>query len=295
MASFTGIVRDSGCKRKGLLHRQYKDTVNQSEALEFGKAYHESIENGIEGGIESLKNTGLLKYKDMLVDMYERLTKVLIQEGITIIENEVKFEVNKDELAESFIGYIDAIAEKDGEVYLVEFKTSKGINVASVPVDAQVTSYLWACREIGDYNPKGVIYIVNNKRKNKKPLLLKNGHLSASKSQGCTFDEYEKAIYERYISKDENVPVLVEANLNWLKDNEKPDIVVVYTSRTEEQLNIFGNMLYQLVKESNNLKELFYEKGIEQALRETPCFPHKFCMMMCPYKEECITHLTQGV
>lgn len=227
--------------------------------------------------------------------MVKRLHKVLIQENITILEHEIKFEVEKEGLADKFIGYIDAIAEKDGEIYLVEFKTARSIDASSVPVDAQVTSYMWACRETGNYKPKGVIYIINKKIKDKKPVFLKNGHLSTSKSQGCTYDDYLDAVVCRYVDEGEDIPATVNAHLNWLEKNEKPNISVIYTTRTEEQLNIFGNMLVQLVKESNDLKELFYEKGIEQALRETPCFPHKFCMMMCPYKEECVRHLTDGV
>lgn len=295
MASFTGITRDGSCMRKGLLYRQYRKTKEPSEALLFGKAYHKAIEEGIDAGISELGESHTKKDEELLVDMIARLQRVLIEENINIIEHEIKFEIEKEGFGGKFIGYIDAVAEKDGEMYLVEFKTARSIDVSHIPVDSQVSSYLWACREAGMYEPKGVIYIINRKTSNKKPSVLKSGDLSVAKSQGCSANDYADAIDEVYVSKGKDVPKAVENFYEWLKKNENPQITVTYTERTDEQLNIFENILAPLIKRSSDLEKIYYEKGIEQALRETPAFPYGMCMKMCQYKDECIRHSLNDV
>lgn len=61
-----------------------------------------------------------------------------------------------------FIGYVDAIVEREGRLYILEHKTAKSLDVKHLITDTQVTQYIWALRQMG-YDVCGVYYNILRK------------------------------------------------------------------------------------------------------------------------------------
>ena len=61
-----------------------------------------------------------------------------------------------------FIGYVDAIVEREGRLYILEHKTAKNLDVKHLITDTQVTQYIWALRQMG-YDVCGVYYNILRK------------------------------------------------------------------------------------------------------------------------------------
>lgn len=284
MASFSSIVRGLSCKRKAILATALRKFQPKNDNLIFGSAYHTAIEFGIDKGVEALKEAGLSDMKPLLIEMVTRLNNFMSINEIEMLDNEIEFAMNVDGTDEKFIGFIDGLALWRGKQWLVEFKTARSIDVDCVPVDSQITAYLYACRELGLCEPEGVLYIVNQKSTNKPPIVLANGHLSVAKNQGCTLNDYLDKVLEIY---GDSVPPKVELFIEWLAENEKPLLVSVATKRSQAQLDRFGEMLKKYVIEEGNLKKAIEQNGIDAVLRETPCFANKMCMAGCDYSDVC--------
>jgi len=62
----------------------------------------------------------------------------------------------------TFIGYVDAIVEREGRLYILEHKTAKTLDVKHLATDTQVTQYIWALRQMG-YDVCGVYYNILRK------------------------------------------------------------------------------------------------------------------------------------
>lgn len=291
MASFSSLCRNLGCERKALLAMEYKNIKPKTEALIFGSAYHHSLEEGIKAGIADLEREGLNDKVPLLIDMVGRANKFFLENNIKITEHEVPFDIAIKGLKEHFIGFIDGIADWNRDTWLVEFKTSAFIKVDHVPIDSQITAYIWACRKMGICNPKGVLYIVNKKTLEKEPTVLANGGLSTAKTQGCTLESYINKANEIY---GDDIPAKVELFIDWLRENEKPPLVCVASKRTEDELERFEYTLFENIKKQEEIQDKFSELGLEGALSITPCFPNKFCFDSCDYKEECL-RLMKGV
>ena len=286
MASFSSIVRGSGCGRKALLSKHFRKFVPKSEALVFGSAYHDCIENGLVSGIEMLEENDLLNKKELLIEMYTRYNKFIIENNIKIVENEIEFNMEIEGTDEIFRGFIDGIVDYNGETWLAEFKTAADIDVTYTPIDSQITSYLYACREMGICEPKGVLYIVNKKTMAKPPKVLAKGGLSTAKNQGCSYEDYESVAIEVY---GEDIPTKVAEFMEWLYENEKPSLVCVPVKRSDRELDAFGEQLKVLVKKEEKLSKLYKEEGLLIALQETVCFPNKFGCGRCDFKNVCIS------
>lgn len=284
MSSFSSLTRLEGCKRKamfGIIMGKYRA---KSDALTFGTAFHTSLEKGLDAGITELRKEGLRDQIPLLQEMWIRQTQFMDAQGIDILAHELDFEIKLDGLTEPFRGFIDGLCMWRDEPWLMEFKTARYIDVSHVPIDSQVTAYLWACRETGLADPKGVLYFVNQKTLEKTPTVLASGHLSTAKNQGCTYESYMDKAVEIY---GEEIPPKVELFAEWLKDNQQPKLVMVAARRTEAQLDKFGEMVREYVAQEQALKKSLEEKGATQAVRETKCFPTKFCMQGCDYSEQC--------
>lgn len=301
MASVTGIARSIGCERKNLFYLHFNKFFKKKDALIFGSAYHKSIEEGLPAGVNELHKEGLENETDLLIDMNKRITDLMELNNINIIEHEYKFEIDLG-ICEKFEGYIDAIAEMNGDIYLLEFKTARSINVDCVAVDSQITAYLWAVNRLIDdglfpYDkPKGVLYIVNQKSKSKEPTILKNGHLSTSRTQGVPYLAYVEKANELY---GDEIPEKILDYMNWLKDNDKPNIVMVNATRYPEELSVFEKFLYTYVSKIKQAKDMYESKGIVYSLKNTPVFPTKFCYDNCDFRNICretmvVDHFTDG-
>lgn len=284
MASFSSVVRQQGCKRKALFGMVMGRYRAKSDALAFGTAFHSSLENGLEAGVKELRKENLHDQIPLLTEMNIRQVTFMDGQKIEILEHELPFEIAVEGLEEPFRGYIDGLAMWRGEQWLLEFKTARFIDVSHVPVDSQITAYLWACRETGLAEPKGVLYFVNQKSMDKPPVILASGHLSTAKNQGCRYEAYVEKAYEIY---GDETPAKVELFMEWLEKNEQPKLVMVATKRTEKQLDDFGATIVQYVADEQAMKRSVEEKGASRAIRETPCFPHGFCMKNCDYSYAC--------
>lgn len=288
MASFSSVTRLTGCARKAILSTVCRNFIPKSDALSFGTCFHTALEHGLDKGIEGLREAKLFDDIPMMTEMYARQMKMMIDKKINVLAHEIEFNIPIEGSDEVFRGFIDGIAEMNGDEYLLEFKTAKSIDVSHVAIDSQVTAYLWACRELGLCDPKGVIYIVNKKAMEKEPVILKSGKLSTAKSQGCDYDSYMKKAKEIY---GDNIPYAVEECANWIQSNPNPYLVAVVTTRTEFQLNRFGEMIQEYVRMEDAMKKSIKEKGATQTLREANCFPTKMCFQYCDFKDICKTLL----
>lgn len=292
MASYSSLSVTQKCKRARLFRNAMKGVKRSTDALVFGRAYHSCIENkDIQSGVDILKEYNMDKDIPLLKEMYERFMMFIIKNKIEILDNEISFCVNTD--IGNYEGVIDAILKWNDEIYLGEFKTAKYITYDHVPIDAQITSYLWACDKLNMYNPKGLIWIANKKALDKEPLVLKNGHLSVAKNQGVSYSTYLAKAQEIY---GEDLPPQVEDYLQWLKQNDNPSIVMVVTNRTTRQKNDYENILTELMLEESSLMEYYKENGLVESLRICACLPDKACMQSCQYKDICLaTYQDEGL
>jgi len=296
MASYSSLCDVTSCQRKALLKMQFKKFKRKTDPLVFGSAYHLSLEKDLSSGIEAYldgardNELDVGRNIELLTEMNLRANRFFLKHGIVITEHEVNFDIPIPGLKEHFIGFVDGICEYGGKTWLIEFKTARSIDVQHVPIDSQITSYIWACKKLGICDPEGVLYVVNQKSFEKQPVVLRNGDLSVAKTQGCSYDAYAGEALRIY---GDNIPPRVEKFMQWLKENERPKLVMVATKRTDEELENFERTLVDNIKLQETLRDRYEEKGLCKALQETPCFPNKMCFQFCDYKNECLTLMTE--
>ncbi|MGL5962299.1 MAG: PD-(D/E)XK nuclease family protein [Cetobacterium sp.] len=285
MSSFSSLSRlTGGCRRKALFAMVIGRLSSKSDALIFGTAFHSALEHGLTKGIAELRKEGLRDQEELLTEMWKRQTAFMASQDIEILAHELEFKIDLPGLTEPFRGFIDGLAMWRGKPWLLEFKTARYIDVSHVPIDSQVTAYLWACRETGLAEPEGVLYFVNQKSLEKAPAVLASGQLSCAKNQGCTYDDYMNKAIEIY---GDEIPPKVELHSEWIRENQQPRLVMVSTKRTKEQLDRFGEMVLEYVALEQEVKMSLEEKGASTAIREAKCFPNGFCMRGCDFSEHC--------
>lgn len=285
MSSYSSLSSFTSCKWKRALNSYFKKMPQNKDALIFGSAYHLCIEKGLNDGIEYLRTNMMEDKIELLTEMFVRFTKFINEHNIRIIEHEVKFEISMEGYEDNpYVGYIDGICEYNGEIYLVEFKTAASISTDHITVDSQMTSYLWACKELGIYNPKGVLWICNRKASEKQPTLLKNGNLSTAKNQGVPYRAYKEKADEIY---GDNKPQNILDFMEWLKQNESPSIAMVVATRTDAQIKSYGNLVKNLLPKETELLRKIASDGILAVKDECCCFPTQLCMKTCDKRDVC--------
>jgi len=294
MSSFSSISQMQSCGTKHVLTRMFRGSMPRGEALTFGSAYHEAIENGLDEGIKMLKENGLDNKIELLEEMIDRLAKYMEEEELEITDNEVEFGLEVPGTEEKFIGYVDAIGKLHGEDVLIEFKTAATIDVSTIHINAQITAYLYAVRELGISDATKMLYIINRKRKDKEPRILKNGRLSTAKGQGCSPQAYYDKAIEIYGTQAE-FPTKVQECLDNIIETYEPNLVGVVTSRTEAELNRFGEMLKKEVKREGDIKKLIKEGRIYEALEKNPCMPSAFKCKNCEVVDACVAITKRSV
>ncbi|MEG0151640.1 MAG: PD-(D/E)XK nuclease family protein [Cellulosilyticaceae bacterium] len=303
MASTTAIAKHMGCKRQTILSRHFRKFEKESEALSFGKAYHASIEGSFNSGVIELDKYGINTNKNyqLLHAMYTRFQMFAMINDIEILEHEYRFNIKiAEDLDETMEGYIDGIVRFRGEIWLLELKTARAIDVSSCVFDSQLTTYLWACRhdeKLKAYNPKGILYIVNQKGIDKEPQVNKNGTMSVAFSQGCSPEAYLKKCIDVY-GGVENIPPRQEEFYNDLKKSYQPRLVCVPVTRTSFELDMYDSQIEGLVRDLASVKHIMNTEGFVSALKKTPYFPTKYCHDTCFSKKECVAchmALAEGV
>lgn len=115
-----------------------------------------------------------------------------------------------------FIGYVDAIVERDNGEWLKETKTCKKFPDESIRMsDIQTVMYRWALPQIGFNTPRGVVWDYLRKKLPVIPEPLKNGGLSVAQKLDTTHDIYLKALKEHGLDVRE-----YSVMLNRLKEKE---------------------------------------------------------------------------
>lgn len=95
------------------------------------------------------------------------LEEIFPTDDFTPVSSEMKLEVRVPNPGGkfswcTFIGFIDALVERDGKLYIMEHKTAKDLKVDHLITDTQVTQYIWALRQMG-YPVEGVYYNILRK------------------------------------------------------------------------------------------------------------------------------------
>lgn len=139
---------------------------SESSALTFGAAMHKALETLYKG--ESLETAILSFQKEMPeqegegarsivngVKLIEAYHKKWFPENFKVIKVEVSanIELTKDII---FCGRLDTIIERDGEVYILEHKTTSNFKWFIPTPNHQVSGYLYILNEMG-YKPEGCI------------------------------------------------------------------------------------------------------------------------------------------
>lgn len=91
------------------------------------------------------------------------------------------------------------IIDENGHLHILDYKTAKIFNTSHLPVDPQVSRYMWAASRIyHPYKVVGFIYQQHKKAIPKPARILQSGHVSEDKSQTTTHSMYRAALIKTY-------------------------------------------------------------------------------------------------
>lgn len=259
--------------------------MDNNPHLIFGKAYHAAMEHGVHAGIKMLHDASMYSSVSLLQEMKDRVDTLMESHGIVVIEKEVKIDKEYANCNERYIGYIDGLCTMNGKNYLLEYKTAREIDIDFTRIDSQALFYL------AHYDAKpvdGMIYIINKKASSTEIPRLQNGHLSVAKSIPMQYDAYERAIIETYNTIEE-APQKVQEHLDWLKDNESPNIAIVIINKDEKKLSRTREYCEDLTRYVNDINARVDELGFDEFMESTQTIVSKFKCGSCKWKERCLT------
>lgn len=219
------------------------------------------------------------------------------KEAINIDDSETIYELRASHYLDSavnvqimpivFHGTCDKVViDKNGSVYLVDYKTAKGADIAKLATDDQISRYIWAMEQILNLPIKGFIYLQFTKERIKEPKVLKNGDLSTDKKQKTTSVKYKQAIEEIY-GGTALAPSKVIDTLNAFRDLEHAE----------------GDRFirWDIVERDLNQKFTTYNNIMgEIDLMTNPNLypipnPTRDCSWDCPFREACILYEKQDM
>lgn len=177
-------------------------------------------------------------------------------------------------------GTIDRVCiDKEGRLWLLDYKTAKAFNISHLDVDSQVTSYCWAGSVLYDKPITGFIYQQHKKVLPKVPEPLKRGSLSVAKNQSTTWRLYKIGLERIYGDADKASPE-EKAYLNSLAAQEGP----------EGDAMLIRNQIYrseyQIASEGHNIL-LEVQDMLNPNLLEYPN-PTRDCSWDCDFMNACI-------
>jgi hypothetical protein len=177
-------------------------------------------------------------------------------------------------------GTIDRVAvDRDGNLWVVEYKTAKRAEHLHFETDPQVTVYQWACQQIYDMPIAGVVYLQFVKNEPKIPAPLSTGKISTASNLVTSVPLYRRGLINMYGSVG-NAP---QANQDFLsalqtKEDERGDRFV--------QRDVITRNQCQLEAEAQKiLLELEDMLNPELALYPNPT---RDCSRMCGFLPACV-------
>lgn len=184
-----------------------------------------------------------------------------------------------EEIPATYDGRIDGIViDKNDDYWILEHKTAKSFSdwPDKLPMDEQITSYIWAAETILDVPIKGVIYNGLYKAAPSIPPLLKNGTLSKNKQIRTTGKVYRAEIEKHGLDVDDYGDFLQMLDL---KGN--PFFKREYVMRSREEI------LMQQAQIFFEAKEML---GVENYYPN----PTRDCSWDCDFKEVCSIMQAKG-
>ena len=174
---------------------------------------------------------------------------------------------------------IDRVTEDiDGNIWLVDYKTTAQMKTTHHSLDAQASAYTWLASRYYDKPVKGLIYWQFLKATPQTPRILNNGHLSVAANMRTSSGLYEETAKEVYGSPDK-FPDAVARKLESLRlgEGKHHDTYIRrdYLRRSESQLANEGLTV---------LMELRDMLDPDKPLYHNPTF---LCPAMCPFYEVC--------
>ncbi|UKM63136.1 PD-(D/E)XK nuclease superfamily [Weizmannia phage Youna2] len=177
-------------------------------------------------------------------------------------------------------GRFDGIVKDEmGHYWILEHKTAKSFSDwdTKLPLDEQITSYIWAAEYLFDIPVEGVIYNGLRKKAPSIPPLLKNGKgLSKNKNIDTTYDVYLAEILKHGFD-----PADYKDILDILKAKGNKFFRREYVRRTPEEV--------QTVKE-----QIFYEACDMLEAEHMYPNPTRDCSWDCDFYEVCVMMQNKG-
>lgn len=194
------------CQKKwDLCYNQHIKISNPD--FEFGEIAHRVMETSI---IPSEELYPELKEYFMIDNWGFYFTQILDFlscqfEGYNCIGHEIK--VENDDLK----GIIDVVYEKDGLIYLYDYKFTKNPKTQDdLEQDEQlyIYAFLYSVLNKFDFNKIRIGYLSFPKTQIDAPRILTNGKLSKDKAQNTTYELYKQAIKDNNLDENEYLDIL---------------------------------------------------------------------------------------
>ena len=173
------------------------------------------------------------------------------------------------------------VIDKNGGLWIVDYKTAKRFITNHFDNDPQITSYTWIGNQLyPGYKIEGFIYQQHRKDSPKEPDLLSNGRLSTRKGQLTTHQMYRRALINQYgevlKAPIENIDYLNElANQGDL--NQDHFIRRDFIYRNQHQIESEGAKLMMELEDILNPNLPLYPS------------PDRNCGHMCSFYHPCIS------
>lgn len=179
-----------------------------------------------------------------------------------------------------FHGTCDRICyDRNGDWWILDYKTAKGADTNKLDTDDQIARYLWAMEQWFQRPIKGFIYLQLTKAVVAEPKVLKNGQLSTDKRQKTTALKYKQAIINTYGSV-QAAPAKVVETLNSFREAEcaEGDKFIRWdlVTRTKEQ---------KISTYEHILAEVADMIDVDRPLYPTPT---RDCIWDCPFRDACL-------
>ena len=171
------------------------------------------------------------------------------------------------------------VADKNGDWWILDYKTAKSADTGKLDTDDQITRYLWAMEQWFQRSIKGFIYLQLTKSVVKEPKVLANGNLSTDKRQSTTALKYRAAL-EKHYGDVRKAPAKMVECLNNLRMNE--------------DVNGDKFIRWDLVQRSRAQKISTYEHIVAEVMDmvniDRPLYPTptRDCVWDCSFREACL-------